>query len=166
MKKLLLVLALILTTSCVTQKKRAKICATCPTHTIDSIYVEKHITDTIVKFEADSASMEALLACDSLGNVYIKELSQSQGNFLTLQAYLKNNKFIAKAKHDTIIKHVPGVKEVIYITKKTEVTKTVEKKGFLYYSGISAISILGLVLLFKIIGLVRKFKQPNNELVK
>jgi hypothetical protein len=106
---------LLLLSSCVTQKQRTKICNECKIVEIykDSIYLK----DTVVKIESDSASYEALLECDSLGNVRILEFNIVNGKYIALQTSLKNNRFKTTAKTDTIQIHVPGVKQFVYRTK-------------------------------------------------
>lgn len=54
------------------------------------VEVEKIVTntDTIVTTRPDSASIKALLVCDSLGNVLIKELAEEQGKNVALELQL------------------------------------------------------------------------------
>lgn len=56
------------------------------------VEVEKIVTerDTIVTTRPDSASIHALLVCDSLGNVLIKELAEEQGKNVALEMRLVN----------------------------------------------------------------------------
>ena len=56
------------------------------------VEVEKIVTerDTIVTTRPDSASIHALLVCDSLGNVLIKELAEEQGKNVALEMRLFN----------------------------------------------------------------------------
>ena len=77
MKKLIFVIIVVAFASCTTKKKITHI------ETSDSIftgrdsveYVYKEVLrDTTIYLSADSAYIEALLECDSLGEVYIKEI--------------------------------------------------------------------------------------------
>lgn len=54
------------------------------------VEVEKIVTntDTIVTTRPDSASIKALLVCDSLGNVLIRELAEEQGKNVALELQL------------------------------------------------------------------------------
>jgi hypothetical protein len=54
------------------------------------VEVEKIVTerDTIVTTRPDSASIHALLVCDSLGNVLIRELAEEQGKNVALEMRL------------------------------------------------------------------------------
>jgi hypothetical protein len=56
------------------------------------VEVEKIVTerDTIVTTRPDSASIHALLVCDSLGNVLIRELAEEQGKNVALEMRLFN----------------------------------------------------------------------------
>ena len=126
MKKLFLILLVILTvSSCVTTKQRLKICNECKTHTTEYVRDSIYIKDTVVNVKADSSYVEALLECDSLGNVRLKELTGLQGKLINLQASLKNNKFTAKAKTDTIKVYVPGSTEIRYRFKDKIVERPV-----------------------------------------
>lgn len=46
---------------------------------VKEIVREREVRDTIVTIAPDSASIKALLECDSAGNVLIKELQEAQG---------------------------------------------------------------------------------------
>lgn len=59
---------------------------------VKEVVVERTITDTIVTIEPDSASIKALLECDSAGNVLIKELQESQGKNVALEMLLRGYK--------------------------------------------------------------------------
>lgn len=45
---------------------------------VKEVLVEREVRDTIVTIAPDSASIKALLECDSAGNVLIKELQEAQ----------------------------------------------------------------------------------------
>lgn len=57
---------------------------------IKEVVVEREVRDTIVTIAPDSASIKALLECDSAGNVLIKELQEEQGKNVALEMALKN----------------------------------------------------------------------------
>lgn len=50
---------------------------------------ETIVRDTIVAIAPDSASIKALLECDSAGNVLIRELTEAQGKNVKLQLSLQ-----------------------------------------------------------------------------
>lgn len=57
---------------------------------VKEVVVEREVRDTIVTILPDSASIKALLECDSAGNVLIKELQEEQGKNVALEMALKN----------------------------------------------------------------------------
>ena len=48
---------------------------------VKEVVVEREVRDTIVTILPDSASIKALLECDSAGNVLIKEQEKQQEDF-------------------------------------------------------------------------------------
>lgn len=118
MKKILFLLfTFLLFSSCVTTKQRIKICNECKTVSTEYIKDSIYIRDTVVSVKPDSSYVEALLECDSLGNVRLVELSGLQGEITKLETSLKNNKFKAIAKTDTIKIYVPGQTKILYRDK-------------------------------------------------
>ena len=57
---------------------------------VKEVVVEREVRDTIVTIAPDSASIKALLECDSAGNVLIRELEETQGKNIALEMALKN----------------------------------------------------------------------------
>lgn len=56
---------------------------------VKEVVREREVRDTIVTIAPDSASIKALLECDSAGNVLIKELQEAQGKNVKLQLSLE-----------------------------------------------------------------------------
>ena len=108
MRFLLIMLACLAFTSCITQKKRQKICNECKLIQHDSIYIK----DTVVKVNSDTAFIETKLDCDSLGNVRMVEIDQLNGKLISMQAKLKDNKLRIVSKTDTIKVYVKGNTQV------------------------------------------------------
>lgn len=108
MRFLLIMLACLALTSCITQKKRQKICNECKIIQHDSIYIK----DTVVKVNSDTAFIETKLDCDSLGNVRMVEIDQLNGKLISMQAKLKDNKLRIVSKTDTIKVYVKGNTQV------------------------------------------------------
>jgi len=108
MRFLLIMLACLVFTSCITQKKRQKICNECKIIQHDSIYIK----DTVVKVNSDTAFIETKLDCDSLGNVRMVEIDQLNGKLISMQAKLKDNKLRIVSKTDTIKVYVKGNTQV------------------------------------------------------
>jgi hypothetical protein len=130
MKNLGLVFALsIFLISCfVTEKQREVICNNCKTHTTEYIRDSIYLKDTVVFIEPDSASVEALLECDSLGNVRIVEISSLQGRIVKLETQLRNNRFKAKAQTDTVKVYVKGNTQIRWRV----INKVIEKPVTIY----------------------------------
>jgi hypothetical protein len=90
------------------------------------------VRDTIVTILPDSASIKALLECDSAGNVLIKELQEAQGKNVALQAQLKNtNKgtsIVVDCKQDSLEKVIALKDETIKELSNNKQIETVEVK--------------------------------------
>jgi hypothetical protein len=88
----------------------------------DSTYVRvvEKIVREVVELPADSASISALLACDSLGNVFLSEIATLRGRAVAQEAYLHNNMF-------RVVSTVKPEKEIVTITKDSIVYKYKEK---------------------------------------
>lgn len=96
------------------------------------VVVEREVRDTIVTIAPDSASIKALLECDSAGNVLIKELQEVQGKNVSLQAQLKNtNKgtaLVIDCKQDSLDKVIAIQEEQIKELNSNKQVETIEVK--------------------------------------
>lgn len=132
MKKcfVLLTVLLFLFTSCDVhkrmQKKLDKYCPLCPTK--DSTVTIIEYRDTTIKVPGDTTVVVDSLYCDSLGNVYIKRLSEKDGDIVRLKNALKNNKLTSSAIVKTQYIKVPGAT----ITKTRDVIKTLPAQRIKY----------------------------------
>lgn len=106
----LLTVILFLFTSCDVQKrmqkKLDKYCPLCPTK--DSIVTIIEYRDTTITLPGDTTVVVDSLYCDSLGNVFIKRLSEKDGDIVRLKNALKNNKLTSTAIVKTQYVNVPG----------------------------------------------------------
>lgn len=105
-RRILLLLLPILLTSCITQKKRLKICATCPVATImvDSIIVKDTAIYIVQKGEIEYIESPCAELCDSFGNLIpfirestsngIKTTIKTIGNVLTVECEVDSLKAI------------------------------------------------------------------------
>jgi hypothetical protein len=127
MKKILIILGFVLLlSSCfITKKKREQICNDCKTYTIEYIRDSIYIRDTAVIIKPDSASIDALMECDSLGNVRVSEITTLQGNLTKLETKIKDNRFKVKCKSDTIKVHIKGNTEIKWRIKEKIVERPV-----------------------------------------
>ena len=100
---------------------------------VKEVLVERTITDTIVTIAPDSASIKALLECDSAGNVLIKELEEVQGKNVSLALALKNLKgkpatLSVDCKQDSLEKVIALKDETIKELSNNKQTETIEVK--------------------------------------
>lgn len=99
---------------------------------VKEVVVEREVRDTIVTIAPDSATIKALLECDSAGNVLIKELQEAQGKNVKLQAQLKNtNKgtaIVIDCKQDSLERVIALQNEKISELNNNKQTETIEVK--------------------------------------
>ena len=138
-----LILLLILTTSCVTQKKCQERFP--PISGIDSVYIERLVRDSII-IAGDSLIIEAEVPCDNF------ELKQENGKLLNelkvVNGILKHRISI---KPDTIIKYKTNtVEKIKEVTKPVEVRYTSKFRLITSWIGIIASIVLIVYIGFKI----------------
>ena len=99
---------------------------------VKEVLVEREVRDTIVTILPDSASIKALLECDSAGNVLIRELQEAQGKNVALQAQLRNtNKgtaIVIDCKQDSLERVIALQNEKISELNNNKQTETIEVK--------------------------------------
>ena len=131
---------------------------------VKEVLIERTITDTIVATEPDSASIQALLICDSVGNVLVKELEEAQGKNVALQAQLKQTNegtaLVIDCKADSLQVLVDKYKEELSQVSDNKQVETIEVKyipafvKWLAWWGAAALLIL---LLWVVLKIYRKF---------
>lgn len=132
MKKYITIIILILLSSCISQNRINKICSTCPTSNIE-------IHDTIVRdslvqrydtinIPSDSSSFYALLECDSLNNIILKNINIKNGENLSTIFLLKDNilKLETKYKGYQFYKTWFEKHRIIKLNSRIDKIKTVE----------------------------------------
>jgi hypothetical protein len=101
---------------------------------VKEVVVEREVRDTIVTIAPDSASIKALLECDSAGNVLIKELEEVQGKNVSLALALKNSSkgkpatLSVYCKQDSLEKVIALKDETIKELSNNKQVETVEVK--------------------------------------
>ena len=145
-------------------------CSTISSETIDTTDINVRTREIPIKIEADSASIKALLRCDSAYNVVLEELATLQGarikadasvqmqpdGGMTLNINCKEDSLLRIIQaQDSIIKHLRSHKEV----ERVEVE--VEKKGAAFWkgSGIAFWILIGILVIGIAIGLIIKFAK-------
>ena len=104
--------------------------------------------DTTIITKPDNASIEALLECDSIGNVRIKEMETIQGNNLRLSAMLNNNKLIVNSLFPSlnIVVNYPEKLKTISTERTIEVNK-LSKFQKIQIAGFWILSVLLLLII-------------------
>ena len=100
---------------------------------VKEVLIEREVRDTIVTIEPDSASIKALLECDSAGNVLIRELQEIQGKNVSLALALKNAKgkpatLSVDCKQDSLEQVIAMRDETIKELSNNKQTETIEVK--------------------------------------
>ena len=101
---ILIILVVIGLLGCSLEKRMAKYCPMCPQKDsiVKTITLTETIRDTIIKIKPDSSIIQSLLMCDSLGNVYIKNIEDLHVGLLAKpKIVLKNNIIRLKCVVDT-----------------------------------------------------------------
>lgn len=114
---LILFAVILLLTSCGT----ARVQKSTQTQAIDSALIVETTRDTVVRLKSDSAMIRALLECDSLGQVRMRELLEYQAGdrLKPPQLQLDNNVLTATAEIDSLS---------IYMQLRDRYEKHVSKK--------------------------------------
>ena len=131
---------------------------------VKEVIVEREVRDTIVTIQPDSASIKALLECDSAGNVLIKELEEAQGKNVALQAQLKNtNKgasIVIDCKQDSLERVIALQNEKIQELNNNKQTETIEVKyipNFVKWIAWVGAGAILLVVLWVVLKVYRRF---------
>lgn len=85
----------------------------------------ERVIDTLVRSEGDSAVLQALFACDSVGNVRLQELHDAKGRMAEMETELRNGSLRVVTRWQT--KYVDRIREVHDTTTVVEVRETVRE---------------------------------------
>ena len=131
---------------------------------VKEVVIEREVRDTIVTIAPDSASIKALLECDSAGNVLIKELKEAQGKNVKLQAQLKNtNKgtaIVIDCKQDSLERVIALQNEKIQELNNNKQTETIEVKyipSFVKWLALVGAGAILIAVLLVVLKVQRKF---------
>lgn len=131
---------------------------------VKEVVVEREVRDTIVTIAPDSASIKALLECDSAGNVLIRELQEAQGKNVKLQLSLEqssgNGVVTVECKQDSLERVIALQNEKIQELSNNKQVETVEVKyipdGVKWFAWIGAFFVV-LYLVKIVLWVYRKF---------
>ena len=133
---------------------------------VKEVVIEREVRDTIVTIAPDSASIKALLECDSTGNVLIKELEETQGKNVALEMALKNKQtnkgtaLVIDCKADSLQVLVDKYKEELSQVSDNKQVETIEVKyipSFVkWLAWVGGVSIL-LALLLVVLKVYKRF---------
>ena len=151
---IILILSVLLFTSCMTRRKCQQYCdAMNRSHITDTnTYVEK-VRDTTIVVPPDSAIIQALFECDSIGQIHIKELHELKSKGLetkveygnnTVYLYMRTDENKIRLKYLDIFKGRILTKTVV---NTVEVKRPINK--FFLWASISGWGIIILWLIFK-----------------
>lgn len=132
--KLFFLLLLLFTLGCKTQKPIVN-----EQVVKDSVYVYEQYTDTIITILPDSANIIALLECDSVGNVLLRELEQEQGKNIALSMKLKDNVISIDSRCDSLQHIIYKLRQIINEKQTTDQTQVVQVKYVPKYYKITSI---------------------------
>jgi hypothetical protein len=161
MKKIFLILLIAGLTSCVTEKKRAKICATCPIKQIrtDSTIYKEYWTfrDSVLNVPPDSAQIEYVVGPCLDGTIPpIKETYKRDGRKTKLAARVKDGTIHINANvgHEQLKFELrEKTREIEKLKSETKVLPCQDRWGeqFFYYSGIVSYILAFLALVLAVI---------------
>lgn len=131
---ILILLCIIFLCSCITEKHRAKICATCPAIIKDSIRIETETEyrDTIIYITRQGPKVilpnPCAELCDSLGRLRrdFKPVIRRE-NGLTTTLKVENNTLVADCKADSLKAEIERLNQFIKETRSQTITRFVEK---------------------------------------
>ncbi len=103
MKRLIIILALaLLLISCRSSREISNIDTMSATRDSTSHELREEVQTTKVTVAGDSALIRALLACDSNGQVYLRQLEVIRGQRILPEFILKNNRILVPIKVDSM----------------------------------------------------------------
>jgi FlaG/FlaF family flagellin (archaellin) len=129
------------------------------TNTVTHDSIVEHVTYVPVNVSADSATLQALILCDSTGQAYLSELNQIKGQNVNINTSLKQGRLSVSAKVDSFkifneIKERLQYHSVIKVTEVEKVPVVVNKlknwQKCLMVTGLAAIFLTVLALLYNL----------------
>ena len=127
----------------------------------DTTYVEKSYRDTVIKVEPDSASIRAVIECDSAGNVLMRELETERGRRINAELRLtnlntNNAELDFECKEDTLMLKIALLEKCITRLRERENSEVIYierplkwwEKSLMWLAVISTGLLIILILIF------------------
>ncbi|MBE6339816.1 MAG: hypothetical protein E7069_03625 [Bacteroidales bacterium] len=122
-----------------------------PTQYIETVR-RVEVRDTLIVTKPDTASLHALIECDSLGNLLVREIEALQGERAKVNTNVKFNNH-KEAEINTVYILQPDTVYVPMYREKETTTQTVapEEKPDLWFAWLLIGIIIGCLITFKLI---------------
>lgn len=138
---------------------------------IRDVHYEKIIEtvrDTFIDIKRDTATIKALMKCDSLGNVYIEQISELKlGNKVKPEIQIIDNIITLDCIVDSISIYLMWKERYIEKADSTTVVpQPVKQQGFFHSIGKFINQLMWLVVIVVIVGLIIKFANPFKRVLK
>jgi|LSQX01.2.fsa_nt_gb hypothetical protein len=129
--------------------------------------VTETLRDTFVDIKSDTASIKALLKCDSLGNVYLEHISELKlGNKVKPEIQIIDNIITFDCIVDSIAVYFVWKERFTEKSDTTVIQEPVKKQGFLKSIQKFTKQLFWLVVILIIVGLTIRFANPLKGVLK
>lgn len=129
--------------------------------------VTETLRDTVVNILPDSASMQALLKCDSLGNVYMDQITELElGKNVKPKIRLVNNTITLDCIVDSLAVYVTWKERYTAVSDSVTTVLPAPRESNFSKAIASLRAILWLVLIIAVVVLVIKFSTPLKGVLK
>lgn len=157
----ILIIFWLMMNSCATRERCARLFPPEPLKTEQKTKTEKKIVekdrDSTAYARADSARLKALLECDSMGNVLLKQITDLQlGQRTKPSIHLEDNELTVDCKVDSMAVYMRWKERFESSTTESEVSKTyvfvknylTNRQVFEVYCGRAFLALLGCMVLY------------------
>lgn len=133
--------------------------------------VTETVRDTVVNIMPDSASMQALLKCDSLGNVYLAQITEMElGKNVKPKIKLVNNTVTLDCIVDSMAVYLTWKERYTEVSDSTTVLRQAQqpatKEGFFTKAGRFVSQLTWLAVIVGVVVLVVKFSTQLKGVLK
>lgn len=160
MKNILILLIGLVFFSCITEKKRAKICQNCPVVIISHDSIITVIKDTTIYANSVETVYKDTIICDSLGRVKDAVFTVNESG-IKHKVVIKDNKIVSTCKADSLEVVIKGLiaKQATYKDKTITVESKCKKNHLQWFDPFCRwFTLIGLVLIGLYLLLKFRFK--------